>query len=174
LYVGPRKTVDHKKLKPSNVTDVFIGTVFLWFGWFGFNGGSEMAINRRAVNAVYVSNMSASIGGITWMFLEMMVRKSRKMSLNGFCCGVVSGLVCITPAAGYVSTYYSFVFGFLGAFCCFSVAEMKHFILRMSSFDDACDVLAVHGVGGVVGFFLIIYFLYSTFVRPHLESASSL
>lgn len=150
LMVGPRKNVDHKKLKPSSVGDVFLGTMLLWFGWFGFNGGSELAINSRAVNAVYVSNLSAGIGGLTWLMMEMVTKRSRKMSLNGFCCGVVAGLVSITPAAGFTSAYYALVFGFVGAFVCFWTAELKHYLLRFR-YDDACDVFAVHGVGGIVG-----------------------
>lgn len=124
--------------------------MILWFGWFGFNGGSELAINSRSINAVYVSNISASIGGITWMLTEMLHKKSRKMSLNGFCCGVIAGLVSITPAAGFVSAYYALIFGFVGTLCCFAVTELKHFILKNYEFDDACDVFAVHGVGGMV------------------------
>jgi len=151
LITGPRKTVNHKKLKPSSMMDVFMGTVLLWFGWFGFNGGSEFAINARAINAVYVSNLSASVGGITWMCTEMLVKKSRKMSLNGFCCGVVAGLVSITPAAGFTSSYYALIFGFVGSLVCFGCAELKHFILAKYNYDDACDVFAIHGMGGVTG-----------------------
>jgi len=169
--VGPRKHVDHRKLKPSSVGDVFLGTMLLWFGWFGFNGnfihkqhffssrvfhsvyllqgGSETAINSRAVNAVFISNLSAAMGGLTWMILEMVTRRSRKMSLNGFCCGVIAGLVCITPAAGFTSAHYALVFGFAGAFFCFYATEAKHYFLKFR-YDDACDVMAVHGVGGIV------------------------
>ena len=124
LTVGPRRTVDFKKLKPSNPSDVYLGTTLLWFGWLGFNGkcvcitvsitnffnnlgffipfsqnkskaGSELSINSRAVNAVLVSNLSASAGAITWVVAEMIKKKSRRMSLNGFCCGAVAGLVGI-------------------------------------------------------------------------------
>jgi len=148
---GPRKAVNHKKNKPHSITDVFLGTAFLWLGWFGFNGGSETAINSRAINAVYVSNLSASVGGITWMILEMVAKRSRKMSLNGFCCGCVAGLVCITPAAGFVSPYYALVFGLVGGSVCFFVSELKHYLLDKYRYDDACDVFAVHGCGGIIG-----------------------
>jgi ammonium transporter, Amt family len=114
LAVGPRKTVDFKKHKPSNISDVYLGTALLWFGWFGFNGGSELAINSRAVNAIVVSNLSASVGGLTWMLAEMIKNRTTKMSLNGLCAGAIAGLVCITPAAGFVTPYYSLVFGFIG------------------------------------------------------------
>jgi Amt family ammonium transporter len=85
-------------------------------GWFGFNGGSQLAIDSRAVNAVIVTNLSASLGGLTWILTEMLWHRSRKMSLYGFCNGAVAGLVCITPASGYVSPASSLVFGALGKF----------------------------------------------------------
>jgi ammonium transporter, Amt family len=84
-------------------------------GWFGFNGGSGLAIDSRAVNAVIVTNLGASLSGLTWILTEMLWNRSRKMSLYGFCNGVVAGLVCITPA-GYVSPASSLVFGALGKF----------------------------------------------------------
>jgi ammonium transporter, Amt family len=85
-------------------------------GWFGFNGGSGLAIDSRAVNAVIVTNLGASLSGLTWILTEMLWNRSRKMSLYGFCNGVVAGLVCITPASGYVSPASSLVFGALGKF----------------------------------------------------------
>lgn len=75
-----------------------------------------LQVNSRAVNAIIVSNLAGSVGGLSWMFTEMILNKTKKMSLNGFCCGAVSGLVAITPAAGYVSPPYSIVIGFLGYF----------------------------------------------------------
>ena len=114
LAVGPRKTVDRANHKPSNVSDIFLGTSLLWFGWFGFNGGSEVAINSRAINALVVSNISASFGGLSWMFTEMAFNRTSKMSLVGFCCGAIAGLVCITPASGFVSPHYALIFGILG------------------------------------------------------------
>ena len=121
--------MDHKSLKPSSVVDVFLGTALLWFGWFGFNGGSETGINQRSVNAVFVSNLSASIGGLTWMFLEMIRHKTRKMSLNGFCCGVVAGLVTVTPASGSISPHYALVFGFIGSLTSFFSVDLKKAML---------------------------------------------
>ena len=137
----------------------------LWFGWFGFNGGSEGAINSRAVNAVIVSNLAAATAGMTWILLEMILKRSRKMSLNGFCAGAVAGLVAITPASGFVSPLYSIVFGLtselldksspakrksycqsklflvcLGAFVCFFACQLKYVI--KFKIDDVCDAFA--------------------------------
>ncbi len=113
LAVGPRRTVNFKKLKPSNLSDVYLGTALLWFGWFGFNSGCELAINSRSVNALVVTNLAACFGGLSWMFTEMIYNKSRKMSLNGFCSGSVAALVAITPASGFVKPHYAVVIGII-------------------------------------------------------------
>jgi Amt family ammonium transporter len=75
----------------NSISDVFLGTALLWFGWFGFNGGSELAIDSRAVNALIVTNLSACVGGLAWMITDMIWNKKRKMSLNCFCAGAVAG-----------------------------------------------------------------------------------
>lgn len=122
-----------------------LGTAFIWFGWFGFNGGSALAPNMQAVLACFVSNLSASVGGITWLLMDY--RHEKKFSALGFCAGAVAGLVCITPGCGYVSPASSIVFGFLGAVSCNIALNLKHWL----NYDDALDVFAVHGVGGIVG-----------------------
>ena len=101
-------------------------------------GGSELAINARAGNAVIVTNMAASIGGVTWVLTEMVLKRSVKMSLYGFCNGAVSGLVAITPAAGFVTPASSLVFGALAGPVCLFGCKIKK--LKKIRFDDACDV----------------------------------
>ncbi len=83
----------------------------LWFGWFGFNSGCELAINSRAVNALVVTNLAACSGGISWVIIEMLFHKTRKMSLFGFCSGSVAGLVAITPASGFVKPHFAVLIG---------------------------------------------------------------
>ena len=104
LYLGKRRGYGTERLafKPHNTTYVVLGTVFLWFGWFGFNGGSALSANLRAVQACIVTNVAASVGGLTWMLVDY--RLERKWSVVGFCSGAVSGLVAITPASGFVGT----------------------------------------------------------------------
>lgn len=103
LMLGKRRGHGTHELnyRPHNVTHIVLGTVFLWVGWFGFNGGSAMASNVRAVMAIIVTNISASVGGITWCLLDY--RLEHKWSTVGFCSGVIAGLVAITPGSGYVS-----------------------------------------------------------------------
>jgi Amt family ammonium transporter len=84
-------------------------------------GGCELAINARTVNVVIVSHLSGAVGGLTWMFAEMIKHKKHKLSLNAFCSGAITGLVVITPAAGFVRPHYALIFGFLGI-------QFKHYI----------------------------------------------
>lgn len=131
--------------RPHNVTHIVVGTVFLWVGWFGFNAGSALSANLRAVMAAVVTNLSACVGGMTWCILDY--RLEKKWSTVGFCSGVVAGLVSITPGSGFVPPWAAVVFGILGAAFSNYATKLK-FLLRI---DDALDIFAVHGVGGLVG-----------------------
>ncbi|KAF9996097.1 hypothetical protein BGZ79_010194 [Entomortierella chlamydospora] len=140
-----RRSGDHKDFRPHSMSNVVIGTCFIWFGWFGFNGGSALSANLRAAMACVVTNLAASVGGITWVLLDY--RHERKLSVLGFCSGAVAGLVAITPGSGFVSPASSVAIGFLGALACNMAVRIKHHL----KYDDAFDVFAVHGVGGIVG-----------------------
>lgn len=145
LVLGKRHGHGTEEFKPHNVANTVIGTAFLWFGWFGFNGGSELAANGRAALACVVTNLSASIGGITWCMVDY--RLERKLSVIGFCSGVVAGLVAITPGSGFVGAPASVLFGFAAGILCNLAVKLKHLL----NYDDALDVFAVHCVGGFVG-----------------------
>jgi ammonium transporter, Amt family len=139
---------EHKELRQTNaysVTHIVIGTVFLWVGWFGFNGGSALAANLRAVMACVVTNLAASVGGVTWCLLDY--RLERKWSTVGFCSGVIAGLVAITPGSGFVPAWSAVVYGVLGAAACNYGTKLKY----MFGIDDALDIFAVHCIGGLVG-----------------------
>ncbi|CAO3677187.1 unnamed protein product [Rhizopus stolonifer] len=142
LILGRRQKGE---FKPHNMSNVVLGTTFLWFGWFGFNGGSALAGNLRAVMACVVTNLSACVGAVTWMCLDY--RLHRKFSALGFCSGAVAGLVVITPAAGFVRPACSVPIGFFGTLSCYGAIRLKNWL----NYDDALDVFAVHGIGGVVG-----------------------
>ncbi|KAI0974397.1 ammonium transporter [Xylaria arbuscula] len=138
--------------RPHNVTHIVIGTVFLWVGWFGFNAGSALSANMRAVMAAWVTNLAACVGGITWCVLDY--RLERKWSTVGFCSGVVAGLVAITPGSGFVPSWAAVPFGVLGA-CFANYATKLKFVLGI---DDSLDIFAVHAVGGFVGNILTALF----------------
>jgi Amt family ammonium transporter len=131
--------------RPHNVTHIVLGTVFLWVGWFGFNGGSALGANLRAVMSLIVTNIAACVGGITWCLLDY--RLERKYSTIGFCSGVIAGLVAITPAAGYVPAWSAVIFGVVGGAACNFATKIKFLI----GIDEALDIFAEHAVGGIVG-----------------------
>lgn len=138
--------------RPHNVTHIVIGTVFLWVGWFGFNAGSALSANLRAIMAAICTNLAACVGGITWCLVDY--RLERKWSTVGFCSGVIAGLVCITPGSGYVPAWAAVIFGICGGIACNYATKLKYF-LRC---DDALDIFAVHGVGGFIGNILTAFF----------------
>ncbi|OKL60033.1 Ammonium transporter 1 [Talaromyces atroroseus] len=147
LMLGKRRGHGTHELnyRPHNVTHVVIGTVFLWVGWFGFNAGSALSANIRAVMAAVVTNLAASVGGVTWCLLDY--RLEKKWSTVGFCSGVIAGLVAITPASGFVPAWSAVIFGIVGAIACNYGTKLKYLL----QIDDALDIFAVHGIGGLVG-----------------------
>ncbi|WP_457624823.1 ammonium transporter [Persephonella sp.] len=138
---------------PANLSLVAIGTGLLWFGWFGFNGGSALAINQVAVSAAFVTTIAAFVGGLTWMFAEWILFK--KPTSLGMFTGIIAGLATITPAAGFVDVGAALIIGFLAGIICFiAVVYVKNKI----GYDDSLDVFGVHGVGGMLGAFLLAVF----------------
>ena len=129
---------------------VFIGTMILWFGWLGFNGGSALAPSKLAVLASYVTFLSASVGGLTWVLVDVVIR-GKKLTVTGFCEGIVVGLVCITPGAGFVKPWAALIFGSTGAVIG-NVASSR-LTLKLGA-EDTLDSFAGHGVGGLWGCFL--------------------
>jgi Amt family ammonium transporter len=143
MYLGKRRGYGTERLayKPHNTSYVILGTVFLWFGWFGFNGGSALSANMRAASACIVTNLAASVGGLTWMFWDW--RLERKWSAVGFCSGAIAGLVAITPASGFVGSPASVVFGVVAGTVCNFATQLKF----VFGYDDCLDVSGrlVHG-----------------------------
>lgn len=135
-----------RHITPHNVTFVFMGTAFLWLGWFGFNAGSGLAADGLAANAFVVTHIAASTAAVVWMIIDWICNK--KPTTVGACTGAVSGLVAITPAAGSVDLLGAFCIGIITPVVCFfMVAVVKH----KFKYDDALDAFGVHGMGGIVG-----------------------
>jgi Amt family ammonium transporter len=151
--------------RPHNVTHVIMGTCFLWFGWFGFNGGSAVGSNLRATMACVVTNLAASVGAFTWVLVDY--RLERKWSAVGWCSGAIAGLVAITPASGYVPPWSAVVFGVVGAIACNYATKLKFLI----GVDDAIDIFAVHGIGGMVGNLLTYVLLLNILIVSGLFAA---
>ena len=132
-------------LEPSNVPYVVLGAGILWFGWFGFNAGSGYAADGRAVNAFLVTNVAAGTAALTWGLISQFQYK--KMSAAGVATGAVGGLVAITPAAGFVGVMGALAIGLGAGLLCYLAVQMRPKI----GLDDALDVFAVHGIGGIWG-----------------------
>ncbi len=146
LVLGKRIGYGKEAMFPSSVTLTALGAGMLWFGWFGFNAGSQLAADGVAGSAFLVTNTSAATAGLAWMFTEWFVTK--KPTVLGLASGIVAGLVSITPAAGFVNMPASLLIGLVaGCFGYFSVAVLKHKI----GYDDSLDAFGVHGMCGVWG-----------------------
>jgi Amt family ammonium transporter len=142
--LGKRVGFGKEKMDPHDLTMTVLGAGLLWFGWFGFNAGSALGANGLAANAFVVTNTSAAMAALSWMTISW-IRHGRP-SVLGAAAGAVAGLVAITPAAGYVDASASIAIGFVaGILCFFAVDLLKRRV------DDALDVFAVHGVGGIWG-----------------------
>src|SRR5205085_2946285 len=137
--------LDHKEIPTANIPYVLIGTGLLWFGWFGFNGGSALAANSLAVSAFATTNTAAAAAGLSWMFFDAL--RGKKPSVLGFCIGAVVGLVAITPAAGFVAIPQSIFVGAVAAL----ISNVAVFYRAKSRLDDTLDVFPCHGIGGMVG-----------------------
>lgn len=144
LILGERKAGQGAP-RPHNVPFVILGGSLLWFGWFGFNGGSALGANKIAGLALVTTNLAAASGMVTWVLLEW--RREGRPSAVGAMIGAVVGLVTITPAAGFVSTSGAMMMGVIGALAAYWTIAL----LGRLRIDDSLDVFACHGVGGLVG-----------------------
>jgi Amt family ammonium transporter len=154
--VGKRRFGPGERSIAHNIAFVALGTGLLWFGWFGFNGGSALAANGVAAQAFVNTDIAGSISMCTWLFLTWW--KDGKPSLIGAFTGAVAGLACVTPCAGYIPTWSAFVVGLLAGSVCYYAVKFKE---RMK-WDDALDVWAAHGVGGIMGSILLGVFATKT------------
>lgn len=133
-------------ITPHNLTFVFMGTSFLWLGWFGFNAGSGLAADGIAANAFLVTHIATCVAALTWLTLDWAINK--KPTTVGACTGAVSGLVAITPAAGTTNLLGALFIGLITPIVCF---YMVAYIKPRFKYDDALDAFGVHGVGGIIG-----------------------
>jgi Amt family ammonium transporter len=148
LVLGPRVKRESDRFEPHDVRLTVIGAGILWFGWFGFNGGSALAANGLAVNAVLVTNTAAGMGALTWLTMSWLHKGSP--SVIGAVSGAIAGEVAITPASGFVDPSSAIVIGFIAGAVCYGAILLRERL----KVDDALDVWAVHGVGGTLGVLL--------------------
>jgi Amt family ammonium transporter len=144
--IGQRQGYGHDNFAPYDLSLAVIGTGLLWVGWFGFNGGSALGANSRAVFAIVATHLAASMGALTWMALEWWTRG--KPSVLGMISGAVAGLGTITPASGFVMPMQAIAIGLIAGGVCFWACT---WLKLKIGYDDSLDVFGVHGVGGFTG-----------------------
>jgi Amt family ammonium transporter len=146
LVIGKRLGYGTEPMPPHNLTYTTLGAAMLWVGWFGFNAGSQLASDELTSSAFAVTHFSAAAGTLAWAIMEWITRG--KPSVLGACSGAVAGLVCITPAAGFVQPMPAIVMGFAaGIVCFFACTKLK----TAFGYDDSLDAFGVHGMGGTLG-----------------------
>lgn len=145
LLLGRRIGYPHQAMKPHNLGLTVLGAGILWFGWFGFNGGSALAANGAAANAFVVTHIAAAAAACGWCIIEALHRG--KASVLGAASGAVAGLVAITPACGFVGTTSALVIGGAAGFICYGGVLLK----ARLGYDDSLDAFGVHGIGGAWG-----------------------
>jgi ammonium transporter, Amt family len=145
LVLGPRRGYGRTSFMPHNLPMTMLGTGLLWFGWFGFNGGSALAADEVAATAFIATHLGGMSGMGMWVVMEWFTQK--KATTLGAASGAISGLATITPAAGFVDPNSAIMIGMLGGFFCFIAVNLKGRL----KLDDSLDVVGIHGVGGMVG-----------------------
>jgi Amt family ammonium transporter len=146
ILLGKRKVKTLVEPSPSSTKLTILGSALLWFGWFGFNAGSQLAADGIAANALLVTNVAACAGGLAWMAIEWYIHK--KPTILGLASGAISGLVGITPAAGYVGMEGALIIGLIsGIVGYYGVVHLK----KALNYDDTLDVFGIHGLVGIWG-----------------------
>lgn len=163
MLLGKRKNFGTEE-KPSSVKLTVLGSALLWFGWFGFNAGSQLAADFIAANAFLVTNVAACSGGLAWLLFEY--KDTQKPTLIGTSTGVISGLVAITPAAGYVDVFGALCIGIIGGLVgYFGAIKLK----KILKYDDTLDAFGVHGLVGIAGALAT-----GVFANPEINEATGL
>lgn len=145
IFLGKRKGYGTEPMPPHNLTLTILGASLLWFGWFGFNGGSAISSGGLATSAFVVTHIAAAAAGLTWVFAEWFLKK--RPTVLGAASGAVAGLVAITPASGFVTPLAGLIIGAIAGVLCFLAIHIK----TIFKYDDSLDVVGVHGIGGIWG-----------------------
>ena len=165
LVLGKRLGYGSEPMPPHNLTYTVLGAGMLWVGWFGFNAGSELASDGLAASAFCATHFAAAAGTLSWAGMEWIMRG--KPSVLGAASGAVAGLVCITPAAGYVQPMHALVMGLaVGIVCFLACTKLK----SAFGYDDSLDAFGVHGIGGTLGAILTGVFATKEAADPGLVS----
>jgi len=153
IYLGARKNHRKKPMPPSNMVMTMMGAGLLWVGWFGFNAGSSVNSGLNTAQALAATQAAAASGAIIWMIIEGC--HQGKATALGFVSGMLAGLVAVTPAAGVVKPFGALALGAASAIVCYIAIIIKDKL----GYDDTLDAFGLHGVGGIVGALLLVFFM---------------
>lgn len=164
IYLGARRGYPFQVIRPNNLVITMLGAGLLWVGWFGFNAGSSVSSGLSTAQALTATQVAAASGALAWIIIES-VHQGKATAL-GFASGILAGLVAVTPAAGVVQPYGAMILGIIASIICYSAIQMKNRL----GYDDSLDAFGIHGIGGIVGALLLVFFIRPSWMQ---EAASS-
>ncbi len=153
LYLGSRRGYPYQVIRPNNLVITMLGAGLLWVGWFGFNAGSSISSGLSTAQALTATQVAAAAGALAWVIIES-VHQGKATAL-GFASGILAGLVAVTPAAGVVQPYGAMILAIIASFTCYSAIMIKNKL----GYDDSLDAFGIHGIGGITGAILLVFFI---------------
>ncbi len=165
IYLGARRGFPKLAMAPNNLVMTMTGAGLLWVGWFGFNAGSSISSGLSTAQALTATQVAAASGAITWMLVEGL--HQGKATALGLVSGILSGLVAITPAAGVVQPLGAIALGAAASLVCYWAILLKNRL----GYDDSLDAFGIHGVGGIVGALLLVFFIRDSWMASAAEAA---
>lgn len=153
LYLGARRGYPYQVIRPNNMVITMLGAGLLWVGWFGFNAGSSVSSGLSTAQALVATQAAAASGALAWVIIESI--HQGKATALGFASGILAGLVAVTPAAGVVQPYGAMALGLIASMVCYMAILMKNKL----GYDDSLDAFGIHGVGGITGALLLVFFI---------------
>ena len=167
LFLGSRRGYPYQVIRPNNLVITMLGAGLLWVGWFGFNAGSSISSGLSTAQALTATQVAAAAGALSWIIIESM--HQGKATALGFASGILAGLVAVTPAAGVVQPYGALILGVIASFVCYSAIMVKNRL----GYDDTLDAFGIHGVGGITGAILLVFFIRPSWMAEAASAAGS-
>ena len=153
LYLRARRGYPYQVIRPNNMVITMLGAGLLWVGWFGFNAGSSISSGLSTAQALTATQVAAAAGALSWVIIESM--HQGKATALGFASGILAGLVAVTPAAGVVQPWGAMALGIVASMLCYMAIMLKNKL----GYDDSLDAFGIHGVGGITGALLLVFFI---------------
>ena len=165
LYLGSRRGYPYQVIRPNNMVITMLGAGLLWVGWFGFNAGSSISSGLSTAQALTATQVAAAAGALSWILIES--RHQGKATALGFASGILAGLVAVTPAAGVVQPWGAMVLGIIASMLCYMAIMLKNKL----GYDDSLDAFGIHGVGGISGALLLVFFIRPSWMEEAAAAA---